>query len=151
MPDHENLRFVAQPLKSAGMAIPETAPGDPTGSPGWGEPAQDEAVRAEALEILRDVLEWKLPPARWAGVAQIVRSMAVAVDAGDSDALREATAELELESPPRVTRVGAVPVPQPKQDREETIRLTDSLEPGKPPGGATRDGGSGHDDGRSRP
>ncbi|MET7402098.1 CATRA conflict system CASPASE/TPR repeat-associated protein [Dactylosporangium sp. NPDC005572] len=71
------------------------------------------AVVADALDVLGDVPDWRLPPARWPHITRLVQAMAVAVQARDSVALDAATARLELASPHRITVLGADPVVPP--------------------------------------
>ncbi|WP_433064016.1 CATRA conflict system CASPASE/TPR repeat-associated protein [Dactylosporangium sp. CS-033363] len=74
-----------------------------------------EAV-GDALDVLGDVPQWRMPEAWWDQIAPIVRAMADAVAAGDSAALEAATARLELASPIRITdldAVATVPAPPP--------------------------------------
>jgi len=84
-----------------------------------GVPIDDEA-RDDAVNVLQDLIEWHLAPQRWERVDSIVGSLADALARGDGEALREATAELELTGPVRVTRIGTqsvIPVPERTRDR----------------------------------
>ncbi|WP_069766881.1 CATRA system-associated protein [Streptomyces sp. LUP30] len=84
-----------------------------------GAPIDGES-RDDAVDVLKDLIEWELAPQRWEQVDSIVDSLADAVARGDGDALREATAELELTGPVRITRIGAksvIPVPEETRDR----------------------------------
>jgi hypothetical protein len=114
----------------------------------------DDETSAEALDVLGDLLEWQLAPQRWERVEQIVVAMAEALAAGDADGLREATAELELAGPVRVTRIGATPlVPAPERVRDRANHLVHSLG-GTPPNartGSTDLTGEQGDGGEQRP
>jgi hypothetical protein len=103
--------------------------GKPGESPTNTWPAQlDEEARADALDVLADLLRWQLVPKRWERVERIVDSAAQAVVAGDADALRDAIGELELAGPVRVTRIGATPlVPPPERVRDRANHLVHSL------------------------
>lgn len=84
-----------------------------------GVPIDDEA-RDDAVDVLGDLVEWELAPQRWERVDAIVVSLADALAQGDGEALREATAELELTGPVRITRIGTsslIPVPERTLDR----------------------------------
>ncbi|GGM40524.1 CATRA conflict system CASPASE/TPR repeat-associated protein [Dactylosporangium sucinum] len=70
-------------------------------------------VVADALAVLGDVPEWRLPAERWPHITRLVQAMADAVAAGDSTALDAATARLEVASPIRVTPLGSEPVVPP--------------------------------------
>lgn len=63
-------------------------------------------VRGAALEVLSDVLEWLMPPARWDRIAERIAAMERAVAADDLAALDDAVMELELAAPVRITPVG---------------------------------------------
>ncbi|SME91488.1 hypothetical protein SAMN02745830_00419 [Streptomyces sp. Amel2xC10] len=105
-----------------------------------GSPIDDEA-REDAVDVLRDLLVWQLVPERWARVEAIVDALADALDRGDGDALREATAELEVSGPIRITRIGAQspgPVPVPERTRDRANHLVHSL--GQPPRPGQGDG-----------
>jgi nucleoside phosphorylase len=80
-------------------------------------PLDPEAV-ADALAVLGDVSEWRLPAPRWDRVASILAAMA---EARDSAALLQATVDLELAGPTRFTPLGSTPrVPPPP--RVHTLR-----------------------------
>jgi hypothetical protein len=86
-------------------------------------------ARVEVLDVLRDLLVWQLAPPRWPEMGRIVESIATALAGGNLDALRAATADLELASPVRITRIGATPVvPAPPPLRERVNHLVHSLE-----------------------
>jgi hypothetical protein len=119
----------------------------------------DREAKAEALDVLFEVLDWQLTPARWADVGQIISSMASAAADGDADTLRRATTRLELEgaSSTRIIRIGTVDEslldfpPEPVRDRVN--RLIHALGAAAQPERvrSTRQADS-HDDGsRGRP
>jgi hypothetical protein len=70
-------------------------------------------VRAEALGVVSDALQWQLAAARWQAIEPMLAAMAAAVEAGDLKALAAATADLELAAPLRITRIGATPIVPP--------------------------------------
>lgn len=121
-----------------------------------GVPIDDEA-RNDAVDVLQDLIEWELAPQRWERVASIVGSLADALAQGDGDALREATAELELTGPVRITRIGAKSlVPVPEQTRDRANHLVHAL--GRQPkqqqkerADASTDGPGGDGDGAGTP
>jgi hypothetical protein len=85
-------------------------------------------MRAEALDVVSDALEWRLAEARWEAVEQVLVVMDAALEAGDPDALAAATADLELAGPLRITRIGATPVVPPAPPiRDRLDRLVHSL------------------------
>jgi hypothetical protein len=88
----------------------------------------------DALDVLSDLSEWRLSEARWEEVERVVATMQAALAAGDSAMLGEATADLELLSPIRITRVGATPtVPAPERVRERRNQLEQTLVIGRRP------------------
>jgi hypothetical protein len=93
-----------------------------------GEVPIDDEARDDAVDVLQDLIEWELAPQRWERVALIVGSLADALARGDGEALREATAELELTGPVRVTRIGTKSViPVPEQTRDRANHLVHAL------------------------
>jgi hypothetical protein len=88
----------------------------------------DEELVEDALAALDDVTSWRLTEARWVTVAQIIATLAAALERGDAEEFRAATIELELVSPTRITRIGEEPkVPPPPPVREITNVLVRSL------------------------
>jgi CATRA-associated small protein len=67
-------------------------------------------VRAEALDVVSDALQWQLAQTRWDAIEQILTEMGAALATGDADALAKATAELELAGPLRILRISATPI-----------------------------------------
>jgi CATRA-associated small protein len=85
-------------------------------------------AKLAALDVLTDVLQWRLPQARWTRVTEIVQSIDKALSAGDPVALEAATIDLELAGPIRITRIGAPPqVPAPPPVRDRVNSMVDSL------------------------
>jgi hypothetical protein len=98
------------------------SPDDP--SPRWSAAGP----RAEALEVVSDALQWRLTKERWQAIKQVLAAMDAAIAADDSDALAEATADLELSGPVRITRIGTIPVvPASKPVMYQLNRLVYSL------------------------
>ena len=64
-------------------------------------------IRADALAVISDALNWRLADGRWRAVGQLLVAMNAAVAAHDPAALAAATADLELAGPVRITRIGA--------------------------------------------
>ncbi|MEV0168103.1 CATRA system-associated protein [Nonomuraea fuscirosea] len=91
-------------------------------------PALDAEATADALDVLEDLPEWELVPARWERVRDILDSLEAALRTRDPEAAREAIADLELSGPVRVTRIGTKPtVPEPEEVRDRRNRLVFSL------------------------
>jgi hypothetical protein len=85
-------------------------------------------VRAEALDVLSDALQWQLAETRWQAIEQVLIAIDNALTADDTEALAEATAELELAGPLRITRISATPlVPAEPRVRDQLNRLVFSL------------------------
>jgi len=103
--------------------------GTPGGPPLSGESSEIAAVRADALRAASDALEWRLTGERWLTIQQVVAAMAAALETDDLDALKAATAELELVGPVRIVRIGTPPVvPPPPQVRDRLNRLVYTLD-----------------------
>jgi hypothetical protein len=87
----------------------------------------EEGARTEAIEVLMDVLEWRLAFEQWERVAERVGELVAALRGGDDDALWDATERLELLGPTRVVtgRAGAVlpghPPPEAVRERVNTL------------------------------
>jgi hypothetical protein len=98
---------------------------EPAADPDSGNGAD---VRAEALDIISDVLQWRLADGRWRAIQQVLAAMDDALAAGDVDALAAATADLELAGPLRITRIGAPPIVPPTPPVRDLLnRLVHSL------------------------
>ncbi|MFB7336955.1 CATRA system-associated protein [Streptomyces adustus] len=109
----------------------------------------DGETRDDAVDVLTDLLEWQLVEERWERVDAIVRSLTEALAAGDRAALRNATAELELAGPIRITRIGAEPlIPAPDRTRDRANRLVHALgsQPPEPRADGPADDAEGDDD-----
>ncbi|MFI9568782.1 CATRA system-associated protein [Streptomyces rishiriensis] len=108
----------------------------------------DGETRDDAVDVLDDLLQWQLTAERWEHVEALVRSLDQALAARDADALRAATAELELAGPVRITRIGTKAlIPVPEKTRDRANRLVHTLggrpqEP-RPDGPADDTGGDG--------
>lgn len=75
----------------------------------------EDDVREDALDVLQDVLVWRLTGSRWRAVEQALEMMAGALTVGDSAVFRAAIYDLELAGPVRAVRVedaSTLPVPQ---------------------------------------
>jgi hypothetical protein len=86
------------------------SPDEPPVSPDAGNGVD---VRAEALDVVSDALQWRLADARWQAIEQVLVAMDAALEADDLEALAAAAADLELAGPLRITRIGATPVVPP--------------------------------------
>ncbi len=89
---------------------------DPPGPDGL-----DDELRADAINVLRDALEWRLTGPRWSAVETAVAVVTAAWRAGDVAALREAVYELELAGPVRATGIGDTPVVPPAEPVRDDI------------------------------
>ena len=100
-----------------------------TGDTDGRAPVLDDQVRADALDVLTDALQWRLGEARWAAIDAAVAELAAAVRAGDVEAAVAAVAELELLGPVRAVPIGRDPiVPAPEPVREEINELVLALD-----------------------
>ncbi|MFC5824737.1 CATRA system-associated protein [Nonomuraea insulae] len=85
-------------------------------------------IISDARAVLRDMLEWKLTPARWEQLSETIDIAVTAEKSGDLEALQRVTIELELAGPVRVTRLGARPtVAAPPRVRERVNLLVYEL------------------------
>jgi hypothetical protein len=102
--------------------------GFPDGLPPHSDAIALAEARADALDVVSDVLQWQLHEMRWQPVEQILAAIEDALTADDTAALTAATANLELAGPVRLTRIGATPiVPPPATVRARLNRLVHSL------------------------
>jgi len=100
-------------------------PDEQSAGSGHGDAA---GLRAEALDIVLDALEWQLAGARWQAVTAALTAMETALATGDPEALMAATADLELAGPVRVVTIGAPPVGSAApQVRSQLNRLVHAL------------------------
>jgi hypothetical protein len=84
----------------------------------------------DALDVLADLLVWQLPPPRWEPIGEIVARLEAALAADDPAAFHEATVDLELASPTRITRLGESTTPAPEPVRQVANRLIHTLSHG---------------------
>lgn len=70
-------------------------------------------IRAEALDVVTDALQWQLAEERWQKIEHILTAMDGALESGDPDALATATADLELAGPVRIILIGPSAGPTP--------------------------------------
>jgi hypothetical protein len=84
-------------------------------------------VRAEALQVAQDALQWRLTQTRWPSVEQALIAMDAALVSEDPEALAAATADLEMAGPMRITKIGAAPIDPPPPVRDRLNRLVHSL------------------------
>ncbi|MFI7241658.1 CATRA system-associated protein [Streptomyces qinglanensis] len=63
----------------------------------------------DAVEALKEVLRWRLPPADWQEVSRSVDALALALRDGGAEELLDATTTLEDLAPSRVVRAGSAP------------------------------------------
>lgn len=81
--------------------------------------------RANALEVLGNILRLQLTPARWDRIAAIMDVAIAAEAAADLDGVWQATDELDLIGPIRVVRIGGTPIvppPPPVRERVEALQ-----------------------------
>ncbi|WP_431917799.1 CATRA system-associated protein [Nonomuraea jabiensis] len=91
-------------------------------------PVLDAEATADALDVLNDLPDWELAPARWERVHDILGAFETALHSRDSDAAQEAIADLELSGPVRATRIGtALLTSAPQEVRDRRNRLVHSL------------------------
>jgi hypothetical protein len=93
----------------------------------------EKPLQAEAIGILREVLEWRLPRVRWEQVGRRLDDVAGALAEDDPANLRNAVYALELSGPDRAARIEDVLVlapPPPTRERvgELVHRLESSTE-----------------------
>ena len=104
----------------------------------------DDELREDVLDVLEDLLSWRLAPARWERVEHGITAVERALAGRDPTALREAVAELDLAGPVRTPRIGSVPEDEPPPHvRDRAITLVHSLggsvdDEGDPTGSADR-------------
>ena len=99
----------------------------------------DEETLEDALDVLGDLLQWRLPSPRWEQIGSILDRMGQAFAAGDDEGLRDATSQLELHGPVRANRIGTKDVDGPDPSvTERQNRLIDEIgesraaSPGRP-------------------
>jgi hypothetical protein len=84
-------------------------------------PEIDDETKTEALDVLTEILSWRMPDPQWNHIADLVETMASALTTGDAGKLRTATIDLELASPFRVTRIGATDRQSPPQKVQDRV------------------------------
>jgi hypothetical protein len=73
-------------------------------------------------------LRWELTEVRWNQLTETIDIAIAAHASGDMDALQDATIQLEVAGPVRITRIGATPqVPPPPPVRERVNHLIHAL------------------------
>jgi len=83
-------------------------------------------LHAELLELLQDARLWRTTRDRWETVAGLLE--AAADHLSDADALQPILAQLELNGPSRIVRLGSVPQePPPPVVRERLNKLVHKL------------------------
>jgi hypothetical protein len=83
--------------------------------------ALDAELRADVLDVLDDVAQWRLAPQRWQQVYELLGAITEALAGADVDALRDAAGNLELAGPVRITRIGATPAVRLPDDVQERV------------------------------
>jgi hypothetical protein len=91
-------------------------------------------VRSDALVVLRDMLHWRLPPARWEEIKGVLDSLErglgqelALADPEQLAALSQATITLELAGPVRITRISAAGTAMPDAIRDRVNHLIHDL------------------------
>ncbi len=93
-----------------------------------GDEVLDTEAIADALDVLDDLREWQLAPARWERVRDALDRLESALLSRDFEATWKAVAELELAGPVRVTRIGTnLLTSAPPEVRDRRNRLVHSL------------------------
>lgn len=94
----------------------------------------------DALDVLRNALEWQLPAHRWADVDRAVQAMVKALAQGDETAFLQAEGELELAGPVRaVSAENPPPEPVSMPIRERINELVHTLDGKRVPAGQSSD------------
>lgn len=92
----------------------------------------EDDLREGAVDVLRDVLVWRLAGGQWRAVTQAVDSLAAALAAGDASSFQEALYDLELAGPVRARRIeDAETLPASELVRERVNELIHTLD-GRP-------------------
>ncbi|WFE54891.1 CATRA system-associated protein [Micromonospora sp. WMMD1155] len=103
----------------------------------------------DALDVLSDLPQWRLPAPHWERIGPILDQMGQAFAAGDDEELRDATTQLELYGPVRANRIGTKDVDGPDPSvTERQNRLVDEIGKAVPTRSASRsrDQDGGRDD-----
>jgi len=86
------------------------------------------SVHSDALDVLSEVLMWQLAAPRWQAIEEVLIAMAAALQTNDLEALAEATIDLELAGPVRITRIGGTSLSAPTDAvRSRVVQLIRSL------------------------
>jgi hypothetical protein len=105
-------------------------PTPPTPGPG----ALPSSLKADIVDIVSDVLQWRLTEARWKQVEQLVNALHEALQTASLEAVEKATADLELASPLRIIPIGTPPLEPPEsQLRGIVVRIVHDLGEGSRP------------------
>jgi hypothetical protein len=101
-----------------------------------GEGSQVDDDRADAADVLPDVLDWELTPRRWQMVERAVGELAETLTSQDREGIRRAVADLELAGPVRAVSARTIPggtqeekERAPAQLRERINELIHDLQP----------------------
>jgi hypothetical protein len=110
---------------------------------GW-----DEELLSDALDVLGDLPQWRLPAPRWEQVGPILDRIERAFAEGDNDGLRFATTDLEIHGPVRANRIGTKDPQGPDQSllerQNHLVHEIGKARPAPAEGGTQRpDGGRG--------
>ena len=90
-------------------------------------------IHHDALDLLGEVLVWRLAVDRWRAVDQALRDLMAAAAADEPDAFREVLHDLELAGPTRAVRIeDAEKLPAPQPVRERINQLVHTLESSGP-------------------
>lgn len=86
--------------------------------------------RNDAVNVLRDVLRWRLTPDRWGEISAILDMLGTGLDLTDPQdlaALTQASVSLELAGPELITEIDKAATPAPDRVRERVNSLIDEL------------------------
>jgi CATRA-Associated Small Protein len=86
--------------------------GEPGGQGRWDSGDMQE-IRADALDVVTDALQWRLAEERWQKIEDILTAMDGALENGDANAIAATTADLELAGPLRIILIGPAAGPTP--------------------------------------
>lgn len=79
----------------------------------------EQLILEDAVNVLQDVLQWHLSPARWEAIGAVIEVMEA--DTADLDAISDGTSQLEMAGPVRITRIGSTPTEPPPQKIQERL------------------------------
>ncbi|MFC5218407.1 CATRA system-associated protein [Streptomyces coerulescens] len=93
----------------------------------------EQGVRRMAVDVLADVLVWRLGRDRWEAVGRGLDAMRRALAAGDPAGLRRAVADVEMAGPHRILGLeDSALLPLPERHRERVNELIHQLDPEPP-------------------